>query len=105
MVPLCSDVRAGVASAGSFCGTEWTACLAMARAMARHGGPAVLLPSRALGAQPKDMLLASESHVVRAIPMSCIALVVPLCQERVPALCKGWVLSLPSSCLARWATT
>ncbi len=58
----------------------------------------MLLSRWALDAQPEDLLVASQPDTIRKVPVLCIALVIPLCQQdRV--LCNGWVLDLlRSSC-------
>lgn len=108
VVPLCSCVRVecqqGVAFASSPPSTEWTACLVAASAIERLCRPAVLLPCRALGAEPEDLLVASQLYAVRSVSLSCIANVIPLGQERVIALCKSWVLGPSSGRCAHWAT-
>ena len=67
MVPLCSYARVqclqGVAFASSLPSTKWTACFAAASAPARLSRPAVLLPCRALGAEPEDLLAAVRPRV------------------------------------------
>ena len=102
-VPLCSCGRVqrlqGVAFTSSMSSTEWTACLLAASSMIRHCRPAVLLPCWALGAQPEDLLVALQLCIVRRVPSSCIALVIPLCQETVLALCKCWTLGLVFACI------
>ena len=71
----------------------------------RIGGcrPAVLLPCRTLVAQPKYMLAAPQLCVVGIVATGFIALVVPLCQEGVLTLSKGWMLGDCPSRGTLWA--
>jgi len=59
------------------------------------GVPTVLLPYWALGAEPVDLLAAFQADLVWVVPVTGIASVIPLRQERVLALSKGWVLCHP----------
>lgn len=106
MVPLSGYASAqclqGVACASKVPSTDGTACLHVASSAGRPCRPAVLLPYRALGAEPLDLLAASQPCAIWKVVISCIAPVIPLCQEschfRILALCKGWVLGLLGPC-------
>lgn len=98
VVPVCSCARVkrlkGVAFAGSPASTEGTARQTTASSVLGCSRPAVLLPCWALAADPEDLLAASQCHLVRPESLSCIAMVIPLCQKGMIALCKAWVLGL-----------
>ena len=97
IVPLCSYVRVqrlqGVAFASIPPSTKWTSCSAWLHAITGPCRPAVLLPCWAIGAEPENLLVASQTYFIRKVPMLCIMRVVPLCQEsshfRALAICKG----------------
>ena len=102
IVPLCSYVKVqrlqGVAFASSLPSTVRTACLAAAILLLGRSRPAVLLPCWAVCTEPEDLFAAFHPGVLRKLSLSCIAIMVPLCQKssalRVLALCKSWVLNL-----------
>ena len=108
MIPLCSYVGAQllqrVALANSLASTEWATIVVEAIPHTRRCRPAVLLSHWTIGAEPEDLLAASQTDFVRKVATLCITKVVPLCQKGsrwgILALCKGWLLGvLPAFCL------
>ena len=88
--------------------TAWAACWVLASSAQWSCNPAVLLSCWATGAYPVNLLIASLCGVIGEVALSRIALVVPLCQERMLAVCKRWafgVTSAPGPWYTPWAAS
>lgn len=93
----------GVASVSILPSTEWPACLAAATAAA--GPSRLMLLSRWTFVAKLGYLLVDLQHdAVKKVPLVCIAIVLPLCQQR-RILCNGWTIDLLCPCMFRtWQT-